>query len=43
MSRQDDKNPACVQAAMTSAQLFIRLGADLTESSVGGQQIPDGA
>lgn len=40
-SRQDGKNRVCV-AAMTSAQLFIRLGADLTESSVGGWQIPDG-
>lgn len=27
---------------MTSAQLFIRLGADLMEGSVGGWQIPDG-
>lgn len=41
-SRQDSKKGVCVQAAMTSAQLFIRLGADLTESSVGGWQIPDG-
>lgn len=31
-----------MHAAMTSAQLFIRLGADLMESSVGGWQIPDG-
>lgn len=40
--RQEDKSCVCVHAAMTSAQLFIRLGADLMESSVGGWQIPDG-